>query len=127
MDYRFKAILIVICIFIISVFVFAGIYYTYNKNSPQTFERSFIYSIYLSVNIQSLVGADQPDKIIKQGMQVWISIQCFISYLLGIGIVFVIMKILHKSDKLNSIEFKKYISDISKELDEIKSMIKKSK
>ena len=125
MDYRFKAILIVICIFIISVFIFAGIYYTYNKNSPQSFERSFVYSIYLSVNIQSLVGADQPDTIIKQGMQVWISIQCFISYLLGIGIVFIIMKILHKSDKLNSIELKKYISDISKELDEIKALLKK--
>jgi hypothetical protein len=127
MDYRIKALIIVICIFIISVFIFAGIYYTYNKNSPQSFERNFIYSIYFSINIQSLVGSDQPDTINNQGMQVWISIQCFISYLLGIGIVFIIMKILHKSESPMETELKKNISDISKELAEIKSMIKKSK
>ena len=125
MDYRLKAVIIVICIFIISVFIFATIYYTYNKNSPQSFERTFIYSLYLSINIQSLVGADQPDTIDKQGMQIWISLQCFISYLIGIGVVFIIMKILYKSDKLNSIELKKHISDVSKELDEIKAMLKK--
>jgi hypothetical protein len=127
MDYRIKALVIVICIFIISVFIFAGIYYTYNKNSPQSFERNFIYSIYFSINIQSLVGSDQPDTINNQGMQVWISIQCFISYLIGIGIVFIIMKILHKSESPMETELKKNISDISKELAEIKSMIKKSK
>ena len=118
MDYRIKAILIVICIFIISVFTFAVIYYIYNKNSSRSFERNFMYSIYLSINIQSLVGADQPDTINQQGIQAWISIQCFISYLLGIGIVFVIMKTIHKSDKINTIE-------LQKELGEIKSMLKK--
>jgi predicted permease len=120
MDYRIKAILIVICIFIISVFTFAAIYYTYNKNSSRSFERNFIYSIYLSVNIQSLVGADQPDTINQQGIQVWISLQCFVSYLLGIGIVFIIMKTLHKSGSLSKIE-------LQKELNEIKSMIKNGK
>ena len=120
MDYRIKAIIIVICIFIISVFVFASIYYSYNKNSPQSFERNFLYSIYLSVNIQSLVGADQPDTIYQQGMQAWISIQCFISYLLGIGIVFVIMKILYKNHGHHEV-------DLKNELMEIKSMIKKLK
>jgi len=120
MDYRIKSILIVICIFIISVFIFAGIYYTYNKNSPQTFERSFMYSIYLSINIQSLVGADQPDTINNQGMQIWISIQCFISYLIGIGVVFIIMKILYKDQTPSEI-------DLKNELMEIKSMIKKLK
>jgi uncharacterized membrane protein YhdT len=118
MDYRIKSILIVICIFIISVFIFAAIYYSYNKNSSQPFERNFIYSIYLSINIQSLVGADQPDTINQQGMQIWISLQCFISYLLGIGIVFIIMKTIHKSDKINTIE-------LQKELHEIKAMLKK--
>ena len=60
-------------------------------------------------------------------MQVWISIQCFISYLIGIGVVFIIMKILHKGESPMETELKKNISDISKELAEIKSMIKKSK
>jgi len=116
MDYRLKAIFIVIIIFIVSVFIFAGIYYTYNKNSSQPFERNFIYSIYLSINIQSLVGADQPETIDKRGLQVWISLQCFISYLIGIGIVFIIMKILHKSDGP--------MNDLRKELSEIKTLIK---
>jgi uncharacterized membrane protein YhdT len=117
MDYRIKAIFIVIIIFFISVFIFAGIYYTYNKNSLQPFERTFVYSIYLSINIQSLVGADQPDTIDKQAMQLWISLQCFISYLIGIGVVFIIMKILYKSDNPMNLE-------LQKELAEIKSLIK---
>ena len=127
MDYRIKALIIVICIFFISVFVFSGIYYTYNKYSNLDYERTYNYSLYFSFTIQSLVGLAEPATINQKGLQIWIIIQSFISYLVGLGIVFIIIKLLYKGESPTEIELKKNLTEISKELTEIKTMIKKLK
>ena len=87
------ALIIIVIVFFISTFIFSGIYYTYNKNSGLDYERTYGYSVYFSFTIQTIVGLAQPTTINQQGLQIWVMVQSFISYIIGIGLIFILVKI----------------------------------
>jgi hypothetical protein len=98
------ALSIIVIIFFISTFIFSGIYYTYNKNSDLDYERNFGYSVYFSFTIQTIVGLAQPTTVNQQGLQIWVMVQSFISYIIGIGLIFILVKIWCKNHISTSIK-----------------------
>jgi hypothetical protein len=116
MNKELLALLIIIAIYIISIFVFAAIYHSYSKDSPDISDQSFINALYTSVTIQSLVGLSDPPNSKVRSLQIWVIIQSTISYFVSIGIVLILVKILFKDE--NSIEMK-----IEKKMNEMKDLI----
>ena len=99
MDKNILAFLIVIVIFAISVTVFAFIYHGYNKENEDPYERSFTHAMYTSFTIQTTIGLSDPPNSHRKSLQIWVMVQSFITYVISLGVVFILIKSLYKEEK----------------------------
>lgn len=116
MNKELLALLIAIGIFIVSVLIFAAIYHSYNKDDPDPANRSFTNALYTSVTIQTSIGLSDPPNARVKSLQIWVIVQSIITYLIGLGVVFILVRILFKDD--DTVELR-----IEKKLGEMKDLI----
>lgn len=116
MNKKLLSFIIVIVIFIISVTIFAFIYHSYNKDDPDPEKRSFTNAFYTSITIQTTIGLSDPPNANVKSLQIWVMVQSVITYLIGLGIVFILLKSFGKDD--DTVELR-----IEKQLNEMKNMI----
>jgi hypothetical protein len=116
MNKELLALLIAIGIFIVSVLIFAAIYHHYNKDDPDPANRSFTNALYTSVTIQTSIGLSDPPNAKVKSLQIWVIVQSIITYLIGLGVVFILVRILFKDD--DTVELR-----IEKKLGEMKDLI----
>jgi hypothetical protein len=109
--------LIVLAIFVICVIIFALIYHSYNKNDPDPDRRSFTHALYTSVTIQTTIGLTDPPNSDIKSLQIWVIVQSIITYLIGLGLVFIVLKSFEKDDDVVELR-------IEKQLQEMKLLIK---
>ena len=109
--------LIVLAIFVICVIIFAFIYHSYNKNDPDPDRRSFTHALYTSVTIQTTIGLTDPPNSDIKSLQIWVIVQSIITYLIGLGLVFIVLKSFEKDDDVVELR-------IEKQLQEMKLLIK---
>ena len=97
MDIRILSILVVVCIFFISVIIFSLVYYSYSKNNPDPYLNTYIYALYTSVTIQTSIGLSDPVGIQEYtSLKIWVIIQSIITYMISIGLVFILLKYFFK-------------------------------
>lgn len=113
---KLLAVIIVVIIFIVSVTIFAFIYHSYNKDDPDPEKRSLVNAFYTSVTIQTTIGLSDPPNTHIKSLQVWVIVQSVITYIIGLGIIFILVESLSKED--NTIELR-----IEKDLSEMKKMM----
>ncbi len=117
MDVRLLSILVVICIFFVSVIIFSLIYYSYGKNNPDPQLNTYMYSLYTSITIQTTIGLSDPVGIQESNsLKIWVIIQSIITYMISIGLVFILLKYFFKEDTT---------TPMKNELDSIKKMVSK--
>lgn len=115
------ALLIILVIFFISAFIFAWIYYIYINDDPDPYINSFSNALYLSVTIQTAIGLTGPPQPYVERLRNWIMVQSFITYLLSLGVIFILIKIVYEKDT-KTMELK----EMHKELSSLKKMLSKS-
>jgi hypothetical protein len=111
---KLLAFIIVILIFIVSVTIFAFIYYSYNKDDIDPDKRSFTHALYTSITIQTSIGLSDPPNANIKSLQIWVMVQSIITYLIGLGIVFVLLKSFSKDDDTVELRIEKQIADMKK-------------
>jgi hypothetical protein len=114
MNKKLLAFVIVILIFIVSVTIFAFIYHSYNKDDIDPDRRSFTHALYTSVTIQTTIGLSDPPNANVKSLQIWVMVQSIITYLIGLGIVFVLLKSFGKEDDTVELRIEKQIADMKK-------------
>ena len=122
MNPKILALLIILLIFFISVFVFAFIYYSYVNDDKDPFVNSYSAALYLSVTIQTAIGLSGPPTEYVERLRYWIMLQSFISYLITLGLVFILIKVFYEKD--NKIE---ELRKIKLELSVVKKSLSKRK
>ena len=116
MNKKLLGFIIVIIIFIISVTIFAFIYHSYSKDDPDPEKRSFTNAFYTSITIQTTIGLSDPPNTHVKSLQIWVMVQSVITYLIGLGITFILLTSFGKDD--DTVELR-----IEKQLNEMKNMI----
>lgn len=116
MDVRLMSIFIVLGIFFLSVIVFSFVYYSYNRNDADPYVRSYLHALYTSVTIQTTIGLSNPPNIHLNSLKIWVIIQSIITYMVSIGLVFILLKYFYKDDTKN---------EMKSELQDIRSMVTK--
>lgn len=111
---KLLAFIIVIIIFVISVVIFAFIYHSYSKDDPDPEKRSFTNAFYTSITIQTTIGLSDPPNANVKSLQIWVMVQSIITYLIGLGIVFVLLKSFAKDDDTVELRIEKQIADMKK-------------
>jgi hypothetical protein len=124
MDKRILGLLIVVLIFVICVIIFAFIYYSYNKNDPDPDVRSFTHALYTSITIQTTIGLSDPPNANIKSLQRWVMVQSVITYLIGLGFVFIIVKVMFKEDDTVELRIEKKLSDMQKMILELHNVKK---
>jgi hypothetical protein len=119
MNKKVIAFLIVVLFFIVSVIIFAFIYHSYNKDSPDPDTRSFTHALYTSVTIQTTIGLSDPPNAEIKSLQIWVMVQSIITYLIGLGLVFVVIKYFEKDDDIVELRIEKELHDVKRLLLEI--------
>lgn len=114
MNKKLLAFVIVILIFIVSVTIFAFIYHSYSKNDPDPEKRTFTNALYTSITIQTTIGLSDPPNANVKSLQIWVMVQSIITYLIGLGIVFVLLKSFSKDDDTVELRIEKQIADMKK-------------
>ena len=114
MNKKLLAFVIVILIFIVSVTIFAFIYHSYNKDDIDPEKRTFTNALYTSITIQTTIGLSDPPNANVKSLQIWVMVQSIITYLIGLGIVFVLLKSFSKDDDTVELRIEKQIADMKK-------------
>ncbi len=114
MNKKLLAFIIVIIIFIVSVVIFAFIYHSYSKDDIDPDKRSFTHALYTSITIQTTIGLSDPPNANVKSLQIWVMVQSVITYLIGLGIVFVLLKSFGKDDDTVELRIEKQIADMKK-------------
>jgi hypothetical protein len=115
MDIRILSIIVVICIFFVSVITFSLIYYSYGKSNPDPLLNTYMYSLYTSITIQTSIGLSDPVGVQEyNSLKIWVIIQSIITYMISIGLVFILLKHFYKHDT---------ITPMKNDLDSIKKMV----
>ena len=98
MDKEVLAFIILVILFAICIVIFSFIYHSYNKDDSDPAARSYSYSLYTAVTIQTGIGLSNPPNIHNKSLQYWVMAQSIISYLLIIGVVFIALKIIFRNE-----------------------------
>lgn len=114
MNKKLLGFFIVVLIFIVSVTIFAFIYHSYNKDDPDPEKRSFTNAFYTAITIQTTIGLSDPPNSNVKSLQIWVMIQSIITYLIGLGLVFFLLKYFSKDDDTVELRIEKQITDMKK-------------
>ncbi len=114
MNKKLLGFIIVIIIFIISVTIFAFIYHSYNKDDLDPDKRSFTHALYTSITIQTTIGLSDPPNADIKSLQIWVMVQSVITYLIGLGIVFILLKSFEKDDDIVELRIEKQLNEMKK-------------
>ena len=98
MDKEVLAFIILVILFAICIVVFSFIYHSFNKDDSIIEARSYSYSLYTAVTIQTGIGLSNPPNIHNKSLQAWVMVQSIIAYLLIIGVVFIALKIIFRKE-----------------------------
>lgn len=100
--YYFTPLLITLLLAAISIVVFALIYHNLEQNNIDPYARGWMNAFYTATTIQTNIGMAEPPKKESTTVRAWYIVQSIISYVLTIGLVFVLFKVFFNGDSHSS-------------------------
>jgi hypothetical protein len=91
--YYFTPLLITLLLAVIFIVIFAVIYHSLEQDNADPYARGWMNAFYTATTIQTNIGMAEPPKKESTTVRAWYIVQSIISYVLTIGLVFVLFKV----------------------------------
>jgi hypothetical protein len=91
--YYFTPFLITLAIAAISIVIFALIYHSLEQDNVDPYARGWMNAFYTATTIQTNIGMAEPPRKENTTVRAWYIVQSLISYVLTIGLVFILFKV----------------------------------
>jgi hypothetical protein len=100
--YYFTPFLITLLIAAISIVIFAIIYHSLEQDNIDPYARGWMNAFYTATTIQTNIGMAEPPKKESTTVRAWYIVQSLISYVLTIGLVFILFKVFFNGNSQNT-------------------------